>query len=71
MIKIKQNIGTVDRIVRFIIGHALIIIGFFVLDAVDGATGGIVLAAIGALVIMTGAIGYCALYPLFKFSTKK
>jgi hypothetical protein len=71
VIKIKQNIGTVDRIVRFIIGHALIIIGFFVLDAVDGATGGIVLAAIGALVIMTGAIGYCALYPLFKFSTKK
>lgn len=71
MIKIKQNIGTVDQIVRFIIEHALIIIGFFVLDAVDGATGGIVLAAIGALVIMTGAIGYCALYPLFKFSTKK
>jgi len=71
MIKIKQNIGTVDRIVRFIIGAAFLIIAFLVLHAADGAGGGIALAAIGALVIMTGAIGYCALYPLFKFSTKK
>jgi len=68
---IKRNIGAIDRIARFIIGHAFIIIGFFVLDAVDGAPGGVVLAVIGALLIMTAALGHCLGYRLFNYSTIK
>ena len=68
---IKRNIGTIDRIARFIIGHTLVIIGFFVLDAVEGATAGVVLSVIGALFIMTAAVGRCVGYRLFNYSTIK
>jgi len=68
---IQQNEGTVDRIVRCILGVAAMVIAFLVLDAADAAAGGIGLAVIGAVLLVTAATGFCAGYRLFNFSTKK
>jgi hypothetical protein len=48
-----------------------LILAFLILDAGDGAAGGIVLAVIGALIVLTAATGHCLLYGLFHFSTEK
>lgn len=69
--KIKQNIGTVDRVARLIAGASLLIIAFTLLNANEGKAGGIVLAIIGVLLMMTAATGFCIGYKLFHFSTKK
>jgi hypothetical protein len=68
---IKRNIGTIDRIARLIGGAVFLIIAFLVLDAADAAAGGIVLAVIGALLVMTAVTGYCLGYRLFNYSTIK
>jgi predicted phage tail protein len=67
----KQNEGTTDRILRLIIGAVFLLVAFVVLDAAAVSAGGIVLAVIGAVLMLTGAVGYCMLYTVFHFSTKK
>lgn len=67
----QQNESTVDRIIRLIIGVVLLIVAFLVLDAAAGSGGGIALAAIGAVSLITAATGFCVGYKLFNFSTKK
>jgi Inner membrane protein YgaP-like, transmembrane domain len=61
-----QNVGNVDRIVRVVLGLALIAIGFFVL----GSTVGTIAGVIGFIFLLTGLVGWCPLYLLFKFSTR-
>jgi hypothetical protein len=61
-----QNVGSVDRIVRVVLGLALIAIGFFVL----GGTVGTIVGVIGFIPLLTGLVGWCPLYSLFKFSTR-
>ena len=56
----KMNVGGIDRIVRIVVGLALI--GW-------AAMGGPVWAWIGALPLATGAIGWCPAYAIFGFST--
>jgi membrane-bound ClpP family serine protease len=67
----KQNEGPIDRIVRCILGIAAMVVAFLVLDAGDAAAGGIVLAVVGVVLLVTAATGFCAVYKLFNFSTKK
>jgi hypothetical protein len=61
-----QNVGNVDRIVRIVLGLALIAIGFFTL----GGTVGTIVGVIGFIPLLTGLVGWCPLYSLFKFSTR-
>ena len=65
------NEGTVDRIIRLILGVVALILAFLLLAAGSGAAGGIALAAVGAIIVLTAATGHCLLYNLFKFSTTK
>lgn len=67
----QQNEGTADRIIRLIIGLVFLVIAFLVLEAADGAGGGIALAAVGAVLLITAATGFCAGYKIFSYSTKK
>ena len=69
--KINQNVGMIDRIVRLVVGAVAMILAFLLLDAADAAAGGIVLAVIGAILILSGLAGSCPGYRLFCFSTKK
>jgi len=68
---IKQNEGPIDRVVRCILGAAAIVIAFLVLDAAGASAGGIVLAVVGVVLLVTAATGFCAVYKLLNLSTKK
>lgn len=63
----KVNEATWDRIVRVILGVALMVLGFGVLKG----TGGTILGIIGIVPLLTGITGYCPLYSLLGISTKR
>lgn len=65
----KMNEGTIDRVIRIVLGVVLLYVGFFVLA---GTTLGVVLDVLGVVALATGISGFCLLYKLFgNFSTKK
>jgi len=64
----KMNESNVDRIVRAAAGLILLYLGF---GGVLGGAIGIVADVLGAVLLLTGAIGFCPLYAVFKFSTIK
>lgn len=56
----KANVGGIDRILRIVVGLALIGV----------ALGGVsVWGWIGVVPLATGLIGFCPLYPIFGFNT--
>ena len=59
----KTNIGTVDKIIRFIFGLTLLAIAFSV-DHILAKIG-----YIGILPILTASIGYCPMYSFWKINT--
>ncbi len=65
---LKVNVASWDRIVRIVLGIALLFLGMGGL-----VTGGFAVAAdiLGVIFLVTGLVGWCPLYALFKFSTKK
>ena len=66
----KTNEGKWDRIIRVILGLILIYVGWAVVEPRFGLWS-IVALVVGVILLVTGAIGYCALYSVFKISTKK
>lgn len=62
-----MNMGTADRIIRGIIGIALLLVALFVL----GGAWQIVLIVLGGILIGTALSGFCPLYLPFHISTKK
>jgi len=64
----KLNESNVDRIIRAVAGVVLLYLGL------GGALGGglaVVSDVLGVVLLLTGAIGFCPLYALIKFSTLK
>ena len=58
----KTNVGGIDRVLRIVVGLALI--GWTFL-------GGPVWAWIGVLPLVTALVGFCPVYPLLGLSTAK
>jgi hypothetical protein len=58
----KPNVGSTDRIIRLIVGIVIILIG-----AILNSWWGL----IGVFVFLTGLVGQCAVYRIFKMSTCK
>lgn len=56
----KCNVGGIDRILRIVVGIALVAFAFFANQPI---------AYIGIVPLLTGAIGFCPIYPLFKYSS--
>jgi hypothetical protein len=56
-----QNVGGIDRILRIVVGLALIVL------AATGTIG--VWGWLGVIVLATGFVGICMPYTLFGFST--
>ena len=63
----KTNEATWDRVVRVILG--IVLFYLFFAGIITGALGWIVLV-IGAVLLLTGVVGWCPLYALFKSGTK-
>ena len=61
----KQNVGNTERIIRIVAGLAVLSLLFLV----DGNLR--YLGFIGLIPLVTGILGYCPLYSIFKFSTNK
>jgi hypothetical protein len=56
----KLNVGGIDRILRIVVGLALVVWALM---------GGPVWAWIGIVPLATGAIGFCPIYPILGMST--
>ena len=65
---LRLNMANWDRIGRFIIGIILLVL------ALTGAVTGvlaIIFDIIGAIFVLTGLVGFCPLYAVLRFGTKK
>ena len=59
-----QNEGGLDRAFRIVAGLLLILAGY-----VSGGTWGVVLYVIALVPLLTGVVGWCPLYSVFKINT--
>jgi hypothetical protein len=64
----KVNESGLDRVLRVVVGIALILL---YLLGVVGGTLGVVFIVVGAIALITGLVGFCPLYSLLKIQTKK
>lgn len=62
---LQANEGTIDRVIRVVIGSATLLAGFFWL----AGTWQTVAYIVGAIALITGLIGFCGLYKLLGIST--
>ena len=62
----EKNVGTIDRVVRIILG--IVLITAFALGWV-AAPWSYLVALIGLIALITGAVGTCPLYSLLGMST--
>lgn len=63
-----KNMGTVDRIIRFIFAVAVAVL---YLTGVISGTLAIILGILAAVLLVTSIVGFCPLYAPFKLSTVK
>jgi hypothetical protein len=66
--EMKTNESGVDRIIRVVLGIALLALSF---GGVVSGGWGIVLLIVGAIALLTGVVGFCPLYAVLKFRTNK
>lgn len=64
----KTNMGSYDKIIRVMISILLVVL--FANDIIVGAAGWVIIA-IAAVFTLTSIVGYCPLYSIFGFNTKK
>ena len=65
--KLAKNMGTTDRIIRFIVAAIFAVLYF---TGVVSGTFGIVLLALAVIFALTAAITFCPLYLPFGISTR-
>lgn len=64
----KMNESIVDRVIRAVAGVVLLYLG---LGGVLSGALAVTADVLGAVLLLTGAIGFCPLYAMLKFSTLK
>jgi len=64
----KKNMGSVDKIVRFIIAALFVIL--YISGVVTG-TIGIILLVLAAVFVLTSLVSFCPLYTLIGMNTNK
>jgi hypothetical protein len=63
-----KNESNTDRMIRVILGLALLALGW---TGIVSGTVGMVFKYLGFIPLLTGIIGWCPLYALFKFRTNR
>ena len=58
----KANVGSTDRIIRFVLGAVIIVVGFYIKSW---------WGVVGVVPIITGLLNFCPAYNLIGVSTKK
>lgn len=64
----EKNVGMIDRIVRIVLG--IVLLAVFALNVV-AAPWSYLVALIGLIALVTGAVGTCTLYSVLGISTQK
>jgi Protein of unknown function (DUF2892) len=64
-----KNVGGIDRALRLVLGVGLL--GFGLVQLAGGGGHGWALTIVGALVLATGALGFCPPYVLLGISTAR
>lgn len=64
----KINESGFDRIIRVVLG--VLLVTLYAAGVVNSGFG-IVLTVLGGILIITGAVGFCPLYSIFKIQTNK
>ena len=64
----KQNMGSIDRIIRAV--FAVVVAVLYFTNVISG-TAALILGILAIVFLLTSAIGFCPLYAPLKFSTKK
>lgn len=67
----KSNESGADRGVRVVVGIIALVASFMWLGLMDASVLGIVVAAVGGIMVLTGACGFCPAYRLVGLSTCK
>jgi hypothetical protein len=67
-VMMKQNMSNTDRYVRAIV--AVVVAALIYFNVLTG-TAAVVLGIVAGVFLLTALVGFCPLYTLFKFSTKK
>lgn len=67
----KPNENGIDRTLRLILGVVLLIASYMWLGVAAGEITGIIAAVIGAVLLITGLVGFCPAYRLVGMSTCK
>ncbi len=62
------NMASWDRIVRFVVA---VIFGYLFFTKMVSGVVGIVLLILAIVFLLTSFVGFCPLYKVFNFSTKK
>ena len=63
----RHNVGGIDRVLRVTLGGILFLGGLLLLT--NTIRLGVILAVVGLLALLTGIMGFCALYIPFGIST--
>ncbi len=64
----KNNMSSADRIIRLVIAA---VIALLIFQNMLTGTAALILGILAGILVVTSIIGFCPLYTLFKFSTKK
>ncbi|MDZ7361685.1 MAG: DUF2892 domain-containing protein [candidate division KSB1 bacterium] len=62
------NVGSLDRVVRWLVGAVLIMLGVF--GVLEG-TAAIIGYVVAAIALLTGTMSYCPLWAVCKINTAK
>jgi uncharacterized membrane protein YeaQ/YmgE (transglycosylase-associated protein family) len=71
LVMLTQNEGTLDRVVRGVLGAGLLVLSFTGFGLTSARPLGIIAALIGAVLLFTAATGSCLLYRLVGVDTSK
>ncbi|MEI7644527.1 MAG: DUF2892 domain-containing protein [Chloroflexales bacterium] len=59
------NVGMIDRAARLLLGVFLFVLAFGILSGI----GQIIAGGLGAIMLLTGAMGVCPIYRIFEIRT--
>jgi hypothetical protein len=66
--KMKKNMGTIDKVIRILVAVLVVILYF---TNVISGTPGIILLALSAVLVVTTVLGFCPIWLALGLSTSK